>query len=144
MKQRGLDESPTSPYQAQCYLSVFQIPDHLVPLAMKDIAVVVRTAAAPLAEVGSIRRSLERINGELVMYREQAMDGLIADSLATRRFSMIVLGIFAGLALLMACVGTFGVIAHMSASERTKSPSAWRLAPAGGTSCARWFRRGRR
>jgi len=118
VKQRGLDESPTSPYQAQCYLSVFQIPDHLVPLAMKDIAVVVRTAAAPLAEAGSIRRSLERINGELVMYREQAMDGLIADSLATRRFSMIVLGVFAGLALLMACVGTFGVIAHM-VGERT-------------------------
>jgi predicted permease len=113
VRQRGLDESATSPYQAQCYLSVFQIPDHLLPLAVKDIAVVFRTADAPLAQVGSIRRSLEQINGELVMYRERAMDRLIAESLATRRFSMIVLGIFAVLALLMACIGTFGVIAHM-------------------------------
>ena len=47
------------------------------------------------------------------MYREQAMDGVIADSLATRRFSMIVLGIFAALALLMACVGIYGVISHL-------------------------------
>ena len=52
------------------------------------------------------------------MYREQAMDGIIADRLATRRFSMIVLGIFAALALLMACVGIYGVISHW-VGERT-------------------------
>ena len=118
VRQWRLDENAASPYQAQCYLSVFQIPDRFLPLAARDIAIVFRTADAPLAQVGPIRRALEQINGQLVMYREQAMDGVISDSLATRRFSMIVLGIFAALALLMACVGIYGVISHL-VGERT-------------------------
>lgn len=118
VRQWGLDETAASPYQAQCYLSVFQIPDRLLPLAAGDIAVVFRTADAPLAQAGAIRRALEQINGQLVMYREQAMDGVIADSLATRRFSMMVLGIFAALALVMACIGIYGVISHL-VGERT-------------------------
>jgi len=113
VRQWGLDESAASPYQAQCYLSMFQLPAHVMPLAARDIAMVFRTADAPLAQVGPIRQALEQINGQLVMYREQAMGGVISDQLATRRFSMIVLGIFAALALLMACVGIYGVISHL-------------------------------
>ena len=118
VRQWGLDESAASSYQAQCYLSTFQLPDHVMPLAARDITVVFRTADAPLAQVGPIRRALEQIDGQLVMYREQAMEGVISDSLATRRFSMIVLGIFAALALLMACVGIYGVMSHL-VGERT-------------------------
>jgi predicted permease len=118
VRQWGLDENAASPYQAQCYLSVFQIPDRLLPLAARDIAIVFRTADAPLAQVGPIRRALEQINSQLVLYREQAMDGVMSERLATRRFSMIVLGIFAALALLMACVGIYGVMSHL-VGERT-------------------------
>jgi predicted permease len=113
VRQWGLDENAASPYQSQCYLSIFQLPGHVMPLAARDIALVFRTVDAPLAQVGPIRRALQQINGELVLYREQAMDGVISDSLATRRFAMIVLGIFAALALLMACVGIYGVISHL-------------------------------
>ena len=63
VRQWGLDESAASSYQAQCYLSMFQIPDHVMPLAARDIAVVFRTADAPLAQVGPIRRALEQIDG---------------------------------------------------------------------------------
>jgi predicted permease len=118
VRQWGLDENAASPYQAQCYLSMFQLPGHVMPLAAGGIAMVVRTADAPLAHVGPIRRALEQIDGQLVMYSEQAMDGIISASLATRRFSMIVLGVFAGLALLMACVGIYGVMSHLT-GERT-------------------------
>src|SRR5258705_5766157 len=97
---------------------MFQLPGHVMPLAARDIAIVVRTVDAPLAQVGPIRRALEQINGQLVMYREQAMDGVISDGLATRRFSMMVLGVFAALALSMACVGIYGVISHL-VGERT-------------------------
>jgi len=118
VRQWGLDESGASPYQAQCYLSMFQLPDHVMPLAARDISMVFRTASAPLAQVGPVRRALEQIDGQLVMYREQAMDGIMSNRLATRRFSMIVLGVFAALALVMACVGIYGVISHLVA-ERT-------------------------
>ena len=118
VRQWGLDEKAASPYQAQCYLSMFQLPGHVLPLAARDMAMVFRTADAPLAQVGAIRRALEQIDGQLVMYREQAMDGVMSDRLATRRFSMIVLGVFAALALLMACVGIYGVMSHL-VGERT-------------------------
>src|SRR5437868_2594641 len=52
------------------------------------------------------------------MYGEQAMEGAISAGLARRRFTMIVLGVFAALALLMACVGIYGVISHL-VGERT-------------------------
>jgi len=118
VRQWGLDENAASAYQAQCYLSMFQLPGHVMPLAARDSAMVFRTADARRAQVGPIRRALEQINGQLVMYREQAMGGVISDRLATRRFSMIVLGVFAALALLMACVGIYGVISHL-VGERT-------------------------
>jgi ABC-type antimicrobial peptide transport system permease subunit len=105
-------------YPAQCYLSIFQIPDRFLPFAARDIAMVFRTADAPLAQAGPIRRALEQISGQAVLYREQAMDGAIADRLAARRFSMIVLGVFAGLALAMACIGIYGVMSHV-VGERT-------------------------
>jgi len=117
VKQSGLDESETSD-RPQCYLSMFQLPAHVMPLAARDMGIVFRTTEAPLAQVEPVRRALERINGQLVMYGEQAMDGIISDRLVTRRFAMIVLGIFAALALLMACVGIYGVIWHW-VGERT-------------------------
>src|SRR5262249_58473997 len=98
---------------AECSLAVCVLPVRPLPLAATDIALVFRTAGAPLAEVGPIRQALEQINGQLVMYREQAMDGVISDRLAARRFSMIVLGLFAALALLMTCVGIYGVTSHL-------------------------------
>jgi ABC-type antimicrobial peptide transport system permease subunit len=97
---------------------LFQIPDRFLPFAAGDISMVFRTADAPLAHVAQVRRALAEINGQSVLYREQAMDGVIANSLARRRFSMIVLATFAALALLMACVGIYGLISHL-VGERT-------------------------
>ena len=118
VRQWGLDETAASPYPAQCYLSMFQLPAHVFPLAAKDVAMVFRTRDAPLPHADPIRRALEEINGQFVMYGEQAMDGAISDRLAARRFTMIVLGTFAALALLMACVGIYGVVTYL-VGERT-------------------------
>ena len=113
VRQWGLDETAASPYLAQCYLSVFQIPDRYLPFAARDIALVFRTAAAPLAEIAPIRRTLAVISGQAVLYRAQAMDDVIAERLVTRRFAMSALALFAAIAVLMACVGIYGVMSHL-------------------------------
>ena len=63
-------------------------------LVATGIGVAVRTAGSPLAQVSSIRRALSQINSQQVMYNAETMDGIISDSLAARRFSMILLGHF--------------------------------------------------
>jgi ABC-type antimicrobial peptide transport system permease subunit len=71
-----------------------------------------KTADASLAQIGPIRRALQEIDGQFVMYGEQTMEGAMSAGLARRRFTMAVLGVFAALALLMACVGIYGVISQ--------------------------------
>ena len=117
VKQFGLAGDSTSPIQSQCYFSVYQIPDKFMSMAA-DVGIAVRTAGTPPAQVGAIRHALNQINGDLVIYRPQTMGGIISDSLAERRFSMILLGTFATLALFMSCVGIYGVISHL-ATQRT-------------------------
>ena len=118
VKQWGLDEDQASPIQAQCYIAISQLPDRFMPLAARGIGVAVRTEGSPLAEASSIRRAMQETNSQQTIYQMTTMDRIISDSLASQRFSMILLGIFGGLALVMSCVGIYGVISYL-ANQRT-------------------------
>jgi putative ABC transport system permease protein len=114
VKQWGLDEDTSSPVLAQCYFSVSQIPDRFVPLIGANIGIVVRTRGAPLAALDPIRHALEQIDSRAAISDTETMGTILSDSLSAQRFSMILMAIFAVLALVMASVGIYGVISYVT------------------------------
>ena len=83
------------------------------------MTILVRTSNDPLALVSAIRKELHQLDREQPMASVAAMDELLADSLSRSRFTMLLLGIFAAFALVLACVGIYGLIA-CSVTQRTQ------------------------
>ncbi len=116
--QFGLDENEQSPVRSQIYTAVEQIPDEYVSLLAKSNGFVARTETPSYASVSAIRDAVQGQNSQQIAYGFESMKGIITDSLAARRFTMTLLAIFAGLAVLLASGGIYGVFSHV-VSQRT-------------------------
>jgi putative ABC transport system permease protein len=102
LRHRGLDVDPAPEY----YLPFTLDPERSMVLA-------VRSAQDPRSLASAIRREIQSIDPDLPLANIRTLENVTADSVAPRRMSMILLAAFAGIALLLASVGIYGVISYL-------------------------------
>ena len=107
----GLDDQPT----ADAYVPFLQDP---LSLNYRSMTIVARTKSDPGAVAGSLRAELTSMDKSLPVYAVKPMTEYVGDSLARRRFNMVLLSAFGGVALVLAAVGIYGVISY-SVIQRT-------------------------
>ncbi|MFZ0636266.1 MAG: ABC transporter permease [Candidatus Acidiferrales bacterium] len=111
VKNWGLDDSGAYT-RTQAYFPLYQDPDEWVAANYPDTSVIVHTPLEPASLVPEIRRTVEATGADQPVYRVQTMREIVSQSMASQRFPMILLSVFAGLALLLASVGVYGVISY--------------------------------
>lgn len=109
----GLADDDLSSVQDQCYYPLVQVPDRLVRFFSSVMSVVVRTDVSPANAVTALQHQVQSIAGDQTLYEVRTMEQLASASLSRQRFLLLLFGIFAGTALLLACIGIYGVIAYL-------------------------------
>jgi putative ABC transport system permease protein len=87
-----------------------------LPVAQRSLPVlglVVRTTGDPLASVPAMRAAVRSVDPDVPLSRINTMDALIEQTTGPRRFSMLLLGSFAAMAMVLASIGLFGVMSYM-------------------------------
>ena len=102
IRHRGLAVDPEPEY----YLPHPQMP-------LRSMVLAVRSSEDPRSLVSEIRREIQSLDPDEAIANVRTLDAVVSDSVAPRRFAVVLLGVFAGVALLLAVVGVYGVMSYL-------------------------------
>ena len=105
IQQWGVDSDLANSVRAQLYTLAEQVLRESLGDINKGAGIVVQTQASNYPSIETIRSALRQMNSEQAPYDFHPMDEIVSESLAARRFAMILLAVFAALALALSSIG---------------------------------------